>query len=113
MTDVIAGQVQAFVITVSTASGFIKAGKVRPLAVTGATRSDVLPDIPSIGETLPGFDAATWNGVCVPKGAPARRHRKAQWQYPRCSFRSGDQGADQESRRPNRADVGCRNSENS
>ena len=71
MTDVIAGQVQAFIITVSTASGFIKAGKVRPLAVTGATRSDVPADIPSIGETLPGFDAATWNGVCAPKGTPA------------------------------------------
>jgi tripartite-type tricarboxylate transporter receptor subunit TctC len=71
MTDVIAGQVQAFIITVSTASGFIKAGKVRPLAVTGAARSDVLPGIPSIGETLPGFDAATWDGVCAPKGTPA------------------------------------------
>jgi tripartite-type tricarboxylate transporter receptor subunit TctC len=71
MTDVIAGQVQAFIITVSTASGFIKAGKVRPLAVTGAARSDVLPGIPSVGETLPGFDAATWDGVCAPKGTPS------------------------------------------
>jgi tripartite-type tricarboxylate transporter receptor subunit TctC len=71
MTDVIAGQVQAFIITVSTASGFIKAGKVRPLAVTGAARSDVLPGIPSVGETLPGFDAATWDGICAPKGTPA------------------------------------------
>jgi tripartite-type tricarboxylate transporter receptor subunit TctC len=71
MTDVIAGQVQAFIITLSTASGFIKAGKVRPLAVAGATRSDVFPDIPSIGETLPGFDAATWDGLCAPKGTPA------------------------------------------
>jgi tripartite-type tricarboxylate transporter receptor subunit TctC len=71
MTDVIAGQVQAFIITVSTASGFIKAGKVRPLAVTGAARSDVLPGIPSVGETLPGFDAATWDGLCAPKGTPS------------------------------------------
>jgi tripartite-type tricarboxylate transporter receptor subunit TctC len=71
MTDVIAGQVQAFIITLSTASGFIKAGKVRPLAVAGAARSDMLPDIPSIGETLPGFDAATWDGLCAPKGTPA------------------------------------------
>jgi tripartite-type tricarboxylate transporter receptor subunit TctC len=70
MTDVIAGQVQAFVITVSTAFGFIKAGKVRPLAVTSATRSDVLPDVPSISETLPGFDAATWDGTCAPRGTP-------------------------------------------
>jgi tripartite-type tricarboxylate transporter receptor subunit TctC len=71
MTDVISGQVQAFIITLSTASGFIKAGKVRPLAVAGATRSNVFPDIPSIGETLPGFDAATWDGLCAPKGTPA------------------------------------------
>src|SRR5271154_3130307 len=71
MTDVIAGQVQAFIITVSTASGFIKAGKVRPLAVTGAARSDVLPGIPSVSETLPGFDAAPWDGLCAPKGMPA------------------------------------------
>jgi len=71
MTDVISGQVQAFVITVSTAYGFIKSGKVRPLAVTGAARSDVFPDVPSISEALPGFDAATWNGMCAPKGTPA------------------------------------------
>jgi tripartite-type tricarboxylate transporter receptor subunit TctC len=71
MTDVISGQVQAFIITLSTASGFIKAGKVRPLAIASATRSDVFPDIPSISETLPGFDAASWDGICAPKGTPA------------------------------------------
>jgi tripartite-type tricarboxylate transporter receptor subunit TctC len=71
MTDVISGQVQAFVITVSTASGFIKSGKVRPLAVTGTARMDVLPDIPSVSEVLPGFNAVTWNGMCAPKGTPA------------------------------------------
>jgi tripartite-type tricarboxylate transporter receptor subunit TctC len=71
MTDVISGQVQAFIITLSTASGFIKAGKVRPIAIAGATRSDVFPDIPSVDETLPGFDADTWDGMCAPKGTPA------------------------------------------
>jgi tripartite-type tricarboxylate transporter receptor subunit TctC len=71
MTDVISGQVQAFIITLSTASGFIKAGKVRPLAVAGTARSDVFPDIPRISETLPGFDAASWDGLCAPKGTPA------------------------------------------
>jgi tripartite-type tricarboxylate transporter receptor subunit TctC len=71
MTDVISGQVQAFIITLSTASGFIKAGKVRPLAVAGAARSDLFPGIPSISETLPGFDAATWDGLCAPRGTPA------------------------------------------
>jgi tripartite-type tricarboxylate transporter receptor subunit TctC len=70
-TDLLGGQVQAFVITLSTAFGFITSGKVRALAVTGATRSDVLPDVPSISEVLPGFDASAWNGQGVAKGTPA------------------------------------------
>jgi tripartite-type tricarboxylate transporter receptor subunit TctC len=69
-TDLLAGQIQAFIITVSTAIGFIRAGKVRALAVTSATRAEVLPDIPSISEVLPGFDATAWNGTCAPKGTP-------------------------------------------
>jgi tripartite-type tricarboxylate transporter receptor subunit TctC len=71
MTDLIAGQVQSFVVTVSTALGFIKSGKVKPLAVTSASRSEALPDIPSISETLRGFDAISWNGVAAPAGTPA------------------------------------------
>ena len=70
MTDVVAGQVQAFVVTVSTALGSIRAGKVRPLAVTSARRDDVLPEVPSIGESLPGFEAVSWSGTCAPKATP-------------------------------------------
>jgi tripartite-type tricarboxylate transporter receptor subunit TctC len=70
-TDLFAGQVQAFIITVSTAIGFVHAGKVRALAVTTATRSDVLPDIPAIGEFLPGFEASAWDGFGAPTGTPA------------------------------------------
>jgi len=70
-TDVFGGQVQAFVITVSTAIGPIRADKVRALAVTGQTRSDVLPGIPPISEVLPGFEASAWNGVGAPKATPA------------------------------------------
>ncbi len=70
MTDVTAGQVQAFVVTVSTALGSIRAGKVRPLAVTSAGRDDVLPDVPTIGESLPGFKAVSWSGACAPKATP-------------------------------------------
>ena len=70
-TDLLAGQIQAFIITVPAALGFIKAGKLRALAVTSAARTEVLPDIPSIGETLPGFDAAAWDGTCAPAGTPA------------------------------------------
>jgi tripartite-type tricarboxylate transporter receptor subunit TctC len=70
MTDVVAGQVQAFVVTVPTALGSIRAGKVRPLAVTSAKRADVLPDVPSIGESLPRFEAVSWSGTCAPKATP-------------------------------------------
>ena len=70
-TDLFGGQVQAFIITVSTAIGSIRAGKVRPLAVTGATRSGVLPDVPAMSELLPGFEATAWNGIGAPKATPA------------------------------------------
>ncbi len=69
--DLLSGQVQAFIITVTTAMGFIRAGKVRPLAVTVAKRTDVLPDVPPIADTLPGFEASAWNGIGAPTGTPA------------------------------------------
>jgi tripartite-type tricarboxylate transporter receptor subunit TctC len=69
--DLFSGQVQAFIITVSTAIGFIRSGKVRPLAVTVAKRTDVLPEVPPIAETLPGFEASAWNGIGAPTGTPA------------------------------------------
>jgi tripartite-type tricarboxylate transporter receptor subunit TctC len=70
-SDLFSGQVQAFMITVSTAIGFIRAGKVRPLAVTVAKRTDVLPEAPTIAETLPGFEASAWNGIGAPAATPA------------------------------------------
>jgi tripartite-type tricarboxylate transporter receptor subunit TctC len=70
-SDLFSGQVQAFIITVSTAIGFIRTDKVRPLAVTVANRTDVLPNVPTIAETLPGFDASAWNGIGAPRGTPA------------------------------------------
>ena len=70
MTDLMAGQVQAFIITLSTAIGFIRSGKLLALAVTGATRSDILPNVPSVSEVLPGFEATAWDGTCAPKGTP-------------------------------------------
>jgi tripartite-type tricarboxylate transporter receptor subunit TctC len=72
MTDLLAGHIQAFLITVSTALGVIRSGQVRALAVTSAARADVLPDIPGIGEVLPGFEANSWNGFCVPRNTPAQ-----------------------------------------
>ena len=50
--------------------GYIGAGRLRALAVTSATRSDVLPDIPTVGEFLPGYEASGWTGIGVPKTTP-------------------------------------------
>jgi tripartite-type tricarboxylate transporter receptor subunit TctC len=49
----------------------IKADKVRALAVTTATRSAALPDVPTLGESVPGFEASTWQGIGAPKNTPA------------------------------------------
>lgn len=70
MNDLVAGQIQAFVVTVSTALGFIKSDKVRALAVTSTKRTAVLPEVPTVGEILPGFDAVSWSGTCAPKATP-------------------------------------------
>src|SRR5262249_889193 len=50
---------------------YIRAGKLRPLAVTTATRSALLPDIPTVADVLPGFDSSPWFGVAAPKNTPA------------------------------------------
>lgn len=64
-TDLLAGQVQAFIITLSTAIGFVRTGKLRALAVTSQKRAVVLPDVAAVSEVLPGFDATAWDGVCA------------------------------------------------
>ena len=69
-TDLLAGQIQAFIITVPAAIGFVRTGKLRALAVTSPTRADVLPDVPAIAEFLPGFDATAWDGTCARRGTP-------------------------------------------
>ena len=69
-TDLLAGRIQAFIITVPAAVGFIRDGRLRALAVTGKTRSDVLPDVPAVAEFLPDFEATAWDGTCAPKGTP-------------------------------------------
>jgi len=70
LTDLLGGQVQVSFATLPGAIGFIRAGKLRPLAVTTARRQDVLPDIPTLSEFLPGFEASGWLGVGAPQGTP-------------------------------------------
>jgi tripartite-type tricarboxylate transporter receptor subunit TctC len=71
LTDLLGGQVQVMFDNVSSSIEYIRAGKLRPLAVTTATRLDVLPNIPSVGEFVPGYEASSWNGVGGPKNTPA------------------------------------------
>jgi len=71
MTDLLAGQVQVIFDNLPTSLEHIKAGKVRPLAVTTATRAAALPEIPTVGEFVPGYEVSSWFGIGVPKGVPA------------------------------------------
>jgi tripartite-type tricarboxylate transporter receptor subunit TctC len=70
LTDMIGGQVQVMFDNVPTSIEFIRAGKLRALAVTTATRSEVLPDLPTVADFVPGYEASAWYGVGVPKGTP-------------------------------------------
>jgi tripartite-type tricarboxylate transporter receptor subunit TctC len=63
--------VQLVVATVGSSIQYIKAGQVRALAVTSAGRTDALPELPSIADTLPGYEATSWSGLMAPKGTPA------------------------------------------
>ena len=71
LTDLLAGQVQVMFDSMPASIEHLRAGKLRPLAVTTATRSDALPDVPTIGEFLPGFEASSWFGLGTTTGAPA------------------------------------------
>jgi tripartite-type tricarboxylate transporter receptor subunit TctC len=71
LTDLIGGQVQVMFGVMPGSLGYIRAGKLRALAVTTTTRSDVLPDVPAMAEFLPGYDASTWSGIVAPRNTPA------------------------------------------
>jgi tripartite-type tricarboxylate transporter receptor subunit TctC len=71
LTDLLGGQVQVLFDPIPASIEYIRTGKLRVLAVTTATRSDALPDIPTVGEFVPGYEASSWYGVCAPKNTPA------------------------------------------
>jgi tripartite-type tricarboxylate transporter receptor subunit TctC len=68
--DLLAGQVPLSFSPIPTTIANIQAGKLRALAVTGETRSQALPDIPTVGEFIPSYEATVWNGVVAPKNTP-------------------------------------------
>ncbi len=70
LTDLMGGQVQVMFDNVPTSAEHIKAGKLRGLAVTSTARSEVLPDLPTVADFLPGYEASAWYGLGAPKGTP-------------------------------------------
>jgi tripartite-type tricarboxylate transporter receptor subunit TctC len=71
ISDLLGGQVQVIFGTMPAVIALVKSGKLRALGVTTATRSDELPDVPSIGELVPGYEASQWYGIGAPKSTPA------------------------------------------
>jgi tripartite-type tricarboxylate transporter receptor subunit TctC len=71
ITDLLGGQVQVIFSPVPESIEYIRAGKLRPLAVMSGTRLEVLPNLPTVGDFLPGYDASGWQGVGAPKNTPA------------------------------------------
>jgi tripartite-type tricarboxylate transporter receptor subunit TctC len=70
VADLISGQIHVAFTELATSLGHIQSGKLRGLAVTTATRAQVLPDVPTLSEFIPGFEASQWIGLVAPKGTP-------------------------------------------
>ena len=70
LVDLLGGQVQVMFATMSSSIEYVRGGKLRALAVTTATRSPVLPDIPTVAEFVPGYESSFWTGVGAPKSTP-------------------------------------------
>jgi tripartite-type tricarboxylate transporter receptor subunit TctC len=71
LTDLLSGQVHVMFDIMTSSMGHIRSGALRPLAVTSATRSEVLPELPTVGDFLPGYEASAWYGIAAPKGTPS------------------------------------------
>jgi tripartite-type tricarboxylate transporter receptor subunit TctC len=71
LTDLLGGEVHVMSAPMSASIEHIRAGKLRALAVTTATRSTMLADVPTVGEFVPGYEASTWSGLGAPKATPA------------------------------------------
>jgi tripartite-type tricarboxylate transporter receptor subunit TctC len=99
MIDLIGGRVQLMFDNVPTSLPFIKTKKLRPLAVTSATRATVLPDLPTVADFVPGYEASAWYGIVAPKGAPGEivaklnREIEAILADPKVKSQLGDLGA--------------------
>ncbi len=70
LTDLMGGQVDVIFDNLPSSIGHIKSGKIRALGVTSAERAPALPDVPTVAETVPGYEATAWFGIGMPKGTP-------------------------------------------
>jgi len=70
LPDLLGGQIQVIFNPIPTSIGYVREGRLRALAVTGATRSQALPDIPAVSEFLPGYEAVSWYGIGAPRNTP-------------------------------------------
>ncbi len=71
MVDLLSGQVQLYFVTTPVSIEYIRSGRLRGLALSTATRSDALPDLPTVGEFVPGYEASAWYGIGAPRETPA------------------------------------------
>jgi tripartite-type tricarboxylate transporter receptor subunit TctC len=72
LTDLLGGQVQVIFASTVSSIEYVKTGRLRALAVTAATRSDALPDVPTVDEFVPGYEASAWFGIGAPKNTPSQ-----------------------------------------
>ena len=100
LTDLLGGQVQVIFSTMPASIQYIRAGNLRALAVTTATRSEALPDISAVSEFLPGYEGSTWYGVGAPKNTPTEMVQKLNKEIiaaladPKLKARLADLGAE-------------------
>ena len=99
LTDLLGGQVQVMFDNLPSSIGHIQGGRLRALAVTTATRAKALPDVPTVAETVPGYEASAWFGMAVPKGTPRAIIDKLNQDHQRGARRSGDAGEARRTRR--------------
>ena len=106
LTDLMGAQVQVMFPTMPASIQHIRGGKLRALAVTTATRSEALPDVPAVGEFVPGYEASTWYGVGAPKKTPEEIVQKLNKEInaaladPKLKARLADLGAEPMSMTP-------------
>ena len=84
ITDLLSGQVQVLFEPLPASIQHIKSGALRALAVTTTTRSEALPDVPTVSEFVPGYEASGWNGLCVPKNTPVEIIKKLNTEINDC-----------------------------